>query len=91
MFSGPVIIQRVDPEYTDEALEAKIEGAVTVSGKIGTDGIPKDVTVAKGLGHGLNAKAVECSEKWRFQPAMRKGEPVEVRVSALVTFKLPAK
>ena len=79
----------MDPEYTDEALAVGIEGRVTVSGTIGSDGAAKDIKIVKGLGHGLDEKAVECFQKWRFQPATRKGDPVEVGVAALVIFKLP--
>jgi protein TonB len=82
-------LSSADPEYTDDALAAKIEGEVTVSGTIGTDGIPKNVTVVKGLGQGLDEKAIECFQKWRFQPAIRNGSPVEVGATALVIFKLP--
>ena len=74
----PKVIHRVAPEYTPEALEAKLEGSVNLSAMIGTDGVPSDIKVTKSLGKGLDQKAVECFKKWRFSPATRNGEPTPV-------------
>jgi protein TonB len=63
-----------DPEYTPEALAAKLRGTVKV---------------ARGLGNGLDEKAVECLQKWRFKPGMRNGEPVPVKATIEVNFRLP--
>ncbi len=63
---------------------------MTLSGLIGVDGIPSNIKVVNGLGKGLDEKAVECFQKWRFSPAMRGGEPVPVRGQASITFRLPA-
>jgi TonB family protein len=46
--------------YTKQALDAKIEGSVTLYAVIGTDGVPSDISVINGLGSGLDEKAVEC-------------------------------
>jgi TonB family protein len=85
----PRVIQRFEPEYTNEALEARLEGSVTLSGLIGIDGILSNIRVVSGLGKGLDEKAVECFQKWRFSPAVRNGEPVPVHGQALITFRLP--
>jgi protein TonB len=70
-------------------MEARLEGSVTLSGLIGIDGIPSNIEVISGLGKGLDEKAVECFQKWRFSSATRNGEPVPVRGQALITFRLP--
>jgi protein TonB len=88
--SFPELIQKTNPEYTKEALDAKLEGSVMLSGMIGTDGVPSDIRVIRGLGKGLDEKAVECFQKWRFTPAIRDGDPFPVSTEVLITFRLPA-
>ena len=85
----PKLIQRVAPEYTREALDAKLEGSVNLSAIIGIDGAPSDIKVTKSLGKGLDEKAIECFKKWRFSPAIRNGEPTPVSSEVAISFKLP--
>lgn len=85
----PKLIQRVAPEYTPEALDAKLEGSVYLSAMIGIDGVPSDIKVTKGLGKGLDEKAIECFKKWRFSAAIRNGEPTPVSSEVAIIFKLP--
>jgi protein TonB len=77
------------PEYTPEALEAKLEGSVHLSAMIGIDGVPSDIKVTKSLGKGLDEKAIECFKKWRFSPAIRNGEPTPMSSEVAIIFKLP--
>ncbi len=85
----PVVANRTDPAYTDEALAARIQGTVILQLMIGTDGIASDIHVVRGLGYGLDDKAVECVEAWRFRPALRNGEPVETKAQVEINFRLP--
>jgi TonB family protein len=56
---------------------------------VGIDGLPFDISVVKGLGKGLDEKAIECLRKWRFQPGTRDAAPIPVRVTVAVNFRLP--
>jgi TonB family protein len=85
----PTIIHRVEPQYTKEALDAKLEGQVRLSVVIGADGIPSDIKVVRRLGMGLDEKAVECLQQWRFRPATRHGEPVDQKLTFGMNFRLP--
>jgi periplasmic protein TonB len=87
--ASPKLIKRVAPEYTPEALDAKLEGSVQLSATIGIDGVPSDIKVIKSLGKGLDEKAIECLKKWQFSPAIRNGEPVPVASQVEIEFKLP--
>ena len=69
----PLLIRRVEPQYSDEARDAKIEGTVLLSVFIDTLGFPRDVQVVQSLGHGLDEKAKEAVAQWRFVPAARAG------------------
>jgi len=78
------------PEYSDEARDAHYEGTCVLWLWVGTDGDPHSVRVARGLGHGLDEKAVDAVKKWKFEPAMMNREPVAVQINVEVSFRLSA-
>jgi periplasmic protein TonB len=57
------------PTYTDEARHGKVQGAVTLAVLVGADGRAHDVRVVKGIGFGLDERAVETVRGWKFVPA----------------------
>jgi protein TonB len=86
----PKPIHTATLQYTKEALAAKIEGEVILSSMIGPDGIPSDIKVVRGLGMGLDEKAVECLQQWRFKPATNHfSEPGAAKVTVGMNFRLP--
>ncbi|MGA3325605.1 MAG: TonB family protein [Terriglobia bacterium] len=84
----PVPIYKPDPPYSKEALKAKYQGTVVLWITIDTSGAVSDCRVVKPLGFGLDENAVETVKTWKFNPAMRLGTPVPVRVMVQVTFRL---
>jgi TonB family protein len=74
--AGPRLLERTDPEYTPEARKAGIEGKVELAITLDTDGRPTEIQLTRGLGAGLDEKAVACVKNWRFRPALRNGQPV---------------
>lgn len=56
---APSVIQQSVPVYTEEARRNKIEGAVTLSVVVGTDGKARDIQVVQSLDPSLDQKAVE--------------------------------
>jgi len=46
------------------------------------------VKILRGLDAGLNDRAVQAVRQWRFAPAQRQGQPVDVLVEVAVEFKL---
>ena len=56
--------------------------------EIGADGVPVNVVVVRGLGLGLDEKAVEAITQWRFKPATLAGEPVAVSAQVEINFRL---
>lgn len=77
-----------DPEYSDEARKAKYEGTVILWAVIGADGRVHEVRVSRPVGLGLDQKAVEAVEKWRFIPAKKNGVPIAVTSEVEVNFRL---
>jgi len=86
--TAPVLIHQVEPEYTKEARTAKVEGTVALYAEIAPDGTAKNVRVLRSLGFGLDEKAVECVEQWKFKPAEREGKPVTAAANFEVNFRL---
>ena len=86
--SAPVLISKVEPEFSEEARKAKFMGIVTVNLIVGTDGRPENVRVIRGAGMGLDEKALEAVRQYRFKPAMESGHPVPVRVNVEVQFSI---
>jgi len=76
------------PDYTEEARRAKTQGTCTLWLIVDSSGHPRDIRVVHGLGFGLDAKAVEAVQQWRFDPALKDGKPVSVQISIEVEFKL---
>jgi len=77
-----------DPDYSEEARKAKLSGTVVLSLVISAEGVPKDIKVVGPLGDGLDEKAVETIKTWKFQPAMKDGEPVALPAVIEVQFHL---
>jgi TonB family protein len=86
--SAPKPVSTPEAQYTEEARSAKTQGTCILWLIVDTEGHPRDIRVVHGLGHGLEAKAVEAVKQWRFAPAMKDGKPVNVQISVEVGFKL---
>jgi len=86
--SAPTTISSPDPDYTEEARRAKKQGTCILWLIVDSSGHPRDIRVARGLGFGLDAKAIEAVKQWRFQPALKDGKPVDVQISVEVDFHL---
>lgn len=57
------------PTYTDEARHGKVQGSVTLQVLVGADGRAQDIRIVKGIGFGLDERAVETVRGWKFTPA----------------------
>jgi TonB family protein len=84
----PSVVSKVDPEYAEEARIAKLNGTVTLLVEVDPDGIAHNITVTGKLGMGLDEKAVEAVEQWRFNPGTKDGQPVPVMATIEVNFRL---
>lgn len=84
----PVKIYYPQPQYTEDARRARIQGVVILEATINREGEVVDVRVLKGLPMGLDKSAVETALQWRFKPALENGEPVAVFFNLLVNFSL---
>ncbi len=86
--SSPELISKVEPEFSEEARKAKFMGVVTVNLIVDTKGMPQNVHILRGVGMGLDEKALEAVRQYRFKPAMENGHPVPVQVNVEVNFQI---
>jgi TonB family protein len=86
--SPPSVIFKVEPEYSEEARKAKFQGTVVLFVVVDEKGNPRDLKVIRPLGLGLDQKAIEAVEKWRFKPGMKDGRAVPVQATIEVNFRL---
>ena len=78
------------PQYTSDAMRAKIQGSVLLECIVRPNGEVTDVQVIRSLDptFGLDQEAMKAARKWRFAPGTRLGEPVPVLISIELTFTL---
>ena len=86
--SAPVPVYRPEPEYSEEARKAKWQGAVLLSLVVDENGVPQDIKVIRSVGLGLDQKAIEAVQKWRFKPGQKDGKAVPVSANIEVNFRL---
>lgn len=86
----PRLLKDVKPQYTSDAMRAKIQGSVVLECVVLTDGSVGDVRVIRSLDatYGLDQEAIQAAKQWKFAPGTRNGEPVPVMVSIELTFVL---
>ncbi len=86
----PKVISEVKPQYTPEAMQARIEGTRIMTAVVRTEGRPVDIEITKSLDteYGLDKQAVAALSQWRFEPGLKDGKPVPVRVTVEMTFTL---
>ena len=90
--SAPTIIFQVEPKFTDEARnQGNFSGNVLVNLWVDVNGNATHVRVIRGIGYGLDEKAVEAVKQYKFKPAMENGKPVVVELNVEVNFRIFSK
>jgi TonB family protein len=84
----PKSLRTPDPDYTEDARKKHLQGTTELMVVINEKGLPEILEVVRGLGEGLDVKALEAISEWRFEPATYKGEPVAVMISVQMKFAL---
>lgn len=89
--TSPELIEKTDAEYSEEARAAGLEGTVWISAVITENGAVQTPRLSRPLGLGLDEKAAEAVQRWRFRPATFQGAPVAVLMNIPIDFRLPAR
>jgi len=87
--SAPVPVHKVDPKYPSTMVEERIEGEVILYGVIRQNGTVDSIQVVRGIDDRLNANAVNAFKEWKFEPATREGQPVDLEAIVHIPFHAP--
>jgi len=86
--SAPAVIHSVQPEFSEQARSASLQGTVSLQLIVDAEGNPQNIRVTRHLGMGLDEKAMEAVRQYRFRPAMYQGHPVAVQIVVDIDFHL---
>jgi TonB family protein len=84
----PRVLFSPKPEYTREAMLARIQGQVIVRAVVQADGTVGEVTVTQSLEPSLDQEAIKAARQFRFAPATFNGTPVSVIVNMVLEFNI---
>jgi TonB family protein len=84
-----ILIHRVKPDYPDSWKREGLQGTVHLHLTIAKDGSVRDIKLVDGDSR-LTKSAEKAVKQWRYKPALRNGEPVEVQTTVAVAFALKA-
>jgi len=88
--SAPRPTYNPDPEFTEQARNVGYEGICVLELVVDAEGMPRNVSVTRAAGMGLDDKAIEAVRQWRFTPGMKGDTPVAVRINVETSFHLYA-
>lgn len=86
--NGPSPIRKVDPKYPPELIEQNVQGEVVLYGIIRGDGSVDSIQVVRSVDPQLDNNAKNAFAQWKFRPATRAGQPVELEVIAHIPFRI---
>jgi periplasmic protein TonB len=88
--SAPRLIHEVKPNFTVEAMRAKLQGVVLMDVIVLADGSvdAARIQITRSLDPGLDREATIAVRQWRFRPSLRFGHPVASRVTVELAFTL---
>jgi TonB family protein len=85
--SGPVPLEKVDPKYPPQMIKEHVEGQVILYAIIGKDGVVRNIQLVHSVEPELDKDAIEALAHWKFRPATREGEPVELEAVVYIPFR----
>lgn len=88
--SAPRLVRAVKPQYTPDAMRARISGSVWLDCVVDAHGQVDRCRLSRSLdpNFGLDQEAIKAARQWTFQPGVRAGEPVPVQVTIELAFSL---
>ena len=85
--AGPVPLRKVDPKYPPELRTAHVEGEVILYAIIRKGGTVDSIQLVHSVDPQLDANAMEALAQWKFQPAEKRGEPIDLEAVVHIPFR----
>lgn len=77
------------PKYPPAAVRRRLEGEVMLRVLVGVDGSPLKISIDRSSRHReLDQAAMQAVKRWKFNPEVKNGRPVEGWVLVPISFKL---
>lgn len=86
--STPEPIRKVDPTYVASAMRERVQGTVTLAAVVLKDGTLANIRVVGSLDPRLDSSAVAALTQWRFYPAQKNGNPIDLEVLVQIPFRI---
>jgi len=83
---APELIHAPNPEYSDEARQAGVQGVVVLRLVVNERGSARDVRVVQSIAQALDEPAVAAVKQWKFVPALCNDQPIAVNASVALEF-----
>jgi TonB family protein len=85
--AGPIPLRKVDPKYPPELRTSHVDGEVILYAIIRKDGSVDSIQLVHSVDSSLDANAMEALALWKFRPAERRGEPVDLEAVVHIPFR----
>ena len=89
--SSPQPLRKVDPKYPPTLIAEHVEGEVVLYAVIRKDGSVDSIQLVKGIDEQLDANAMHAFAQWKFQPAEKHGETIDLEAIVHIPFRAPAR
>lgn len=83
----PMATRKVDPAYPMQLMRENVAGTVILYAIIHADGTVGNVRVLRGVDERLDGFASAAIAQWKFDPATKNGEPVDVEATFQIPFR----
>jgi len=88
--AAPVAIHKVDPEYPPTLMAQNVEGEVILYAVIRSDGSVDSIQLVRGVDSQLDANAMHALSQWKFRPAEKNGQPIDLEAIVHIPFRVPS-
>ena len=83
----PRIVRDPEPEYSNEGRSHCVEGTSVLGTVVDALGTPTEIAILQPLGMGLDEQAATALSQWKFEPAVKNGQPVRARIVIQMNFR----
>jgi len=77
-----------DPDYPRKGRDGRKGGTVVLSAVVGSDGLPRDLSVTHSLSPGFDQSAIDAVNRWKFSPATKDGKPIATQIKVEIDFRV---
>ena len=84
--AAPVPVQKADPKYPPELIKEHVQGEIVLYAIIRKDGSVDSIQVVRDLDPQLDQNAIQALSEWKFRPATRAGQPVDIEAVVHIPF-----